>query len=237
MEKVVLAYSGGLDTSVSVRWIQEKYGLEVVTLTIDLGQERELDGVRERALKSGAIEARLIDAKATFVEHFIWPGLQAGAVYEDSYYLATALGRPLIAWLLVDTAHEVGATAVAHGSTGKGNDQVRFDVSVATLDPELRVIAPVREWKMTRDAELEYAEKHGIEVPVTKESPYSVDENLWAVASKPVPSKTPGRSQRATCSNGPSIRAKPPMIRPTWTSSSKAGYRSLSMRKSSTGSN
>ena len=109
MEKVVLAYSGGLDTSVSVRWIQEKYGLEVVTLTIDLGQERELDGVRERALKSGAVEARLIDAKATFVEHFIWPGLQAGAVYEDSYYLATALGRPLIAWLLVDTAHEVGA--------------------------------------------------------------------------------------------------------------------------------
>ena len=191
MEKVVLAYSGGLDTSVSVRWIQEKYGLEVVTLTIDLGQERELDGVRERALKSGAIEARLIDAKATFVEHFIWPGLQAGAVYEDSYYLATALGRPLIAWLLVDTAHEVGATAVAHGSTGKGNDQVRFDVSVATLDPDLRVIAPVREWKMTRDAELEYAEKHGIEVPVTKESPYSVDENLWGRSIEAGPLEDP----------------------------------------------
>ena len=138
MDKVVLAYSGGLDTSVAVRWIAEKYEMEVVTLTVDLGQERELEPVRERALKSGAVEARIVDAKPTFVEHFVWPALQAGAVYEDSYYLATALGRPLISWLLVDTAHEVGASAVAHGSTGKGNDQVRFDVSVMTLDPNLR---------------------------------------------------------------------------------------------------
>ena len=191
MDKVVLAYSGGLGTSVAVRWIAEKYAMEVVTLTVDLGQERELDGIRERALRSGAVEARVIDAKSTFVEHFVWPALQAGAVYEDSYYLATALGRPLIAWLLVDLAHELGASAVAHGSTGKGNDQVRFDVSVMTLDPDLRIIAPVREWKMTRDAELAYAEKHNIEVPVTKESPYSVDENLWGRSIEAGPLEDP----------------------------------------------
>lgn len=191
MDKVVLAYSGGLDTSVAVRWIAEKYEMEVVTLTVDLGQERDLEKVRGRALKSGAVEARLVDARRTFVEHFVWPALKAGAVYEDSYYLATALGRPLIAWLLVDAAHEVGATAVAHGSTGKGNDQVRFDVSVMTLDPDLRVIAPVREWKMSRDSELSYAEKHGIEVPVTKESPYSVDENLWGRSIEAGPLEDP----------------------------------------------
>jgi len=179
LDKVVLAYSGGLDTSVAVKWIADKYGLEVVTLTANLGQERDLEPVRQRALKVGAVEARVVDAREMFVEQFVWPALQAGAVYEDAYYLATALGRPLISWLMVELAHEVGATAVAHGSTGKGNDQVRFDVSVMTLDPDLRIIAPMREWSMNRDQEIDYAHEHGIEIPVTKESPYSTDENLW----------------------------------------------------------
>ena len=179
MDKVVLAYSGGLDTSVAVKWIKDHYGLEVVTLTANLGQERDLEPVRQRALKVGAIEARIVDARKMFVDQFVWPALQAGAVYEDAYYLATALGRPLISWLMVELAHEVGATAVAHGSTGKGNDQVRFDVSVMTLDPKLKIIAPIREWSMNRDEEIEYAHRHGIDIPVTKTSPYSTDENLW----------------------------------------------------------
>jgi len=179
VDKVVLAYSGGLDTSVAVKWIKDNYGLEVVTLTANLGQERDLEPVRQRALKVGAIEARIVDAREMFVNQFVWPALQAGAVYEDAYYLATALGRPLISWLMVELAHEIGATAVAHGSTGKGNDQVRFDVSVMTLDPNLKIIAPIREWGMNRDEEIEYAHKHGIEIPVTKTSPYSTDENLW----------------------------------------------------------
>ena len=191
MEKVVLAYSGGLDTSVAIPWIVEKYGMEVVALTIDLGQERDLESISRKALKSGAVEARIVDAKEQFVEHFIWPALRAGAIYEGSYHLATALGRPLISWHLVDVAHQVGARAVAHGSTGKGNDQVRFDVSVMTMDPELRIVAPVREWKMTRDQEIDYAAAKGIEVPVTKKSPYSVDENLWGRSIEAGPLEDP----------------------------------------------
>ncbi len=179
MDKVVLAYSGGLDTSVAIPWIKENYGLEVIALTIDLGQGRELEGVRERALFNGAADALVEDARALFVDRFVFPSLQAGAKYEDAYYLATALGRPLIAWLLVETARELGAVAVAHGSTGKGNDQVRFDVSVRTLDPNLRIIAPIREWSLNREQEIEYANRLGLQIPLTRESPYSTDENLW----------------------------------------------------------
>lgn len=178
-QKVVLAYSGGLDTSVIIRWLMDK-GYDVVTLTIDLGNQPKLDEIRERALKIGAVSARVIDARAQFVEHFVWPALRANALYEGIYPLATALGRPLIAKLLVDVAREEGATAVAHGCTGKGNDQVRFDVAVAALAPDLKVLAPVREWEMkTREDEIEYAQRNDIPVPVTKSSPYSVDENLW----------------------------------------------------------
>ena len=179
MDKVVLAYSGGLDTSVAIPWIKENYGLEVIALTIDLGQGRELEGVRERALFNGATDALVEDARALFVDRFVFPSLQAGAKYEDAYYLATALGRPLIAWLLVETARELGAVAVAHGSTGKGNDQVRFDVSVRTLDPNLRIIAPIREWSLNREQEIEYANRLGLQIPLTRERPYSTDENLW----------------------------------------------------------
>jgi argininosuccinate synthase len=181
MDKVVLAYSGGLDTSVAIKWIPEKYGLEIIALTIDLGNERDLDAIREKALKIGAVKAIVVDAKQMFVEHFVFPALKAGAIYEGAYPLATALGRPLIAYLLVKTAREEGAKAVAHGSTGKGNDQVRFDVSVAALAPDLKVIAPVREWgaEMSRDKEIEYAKQHDIPIPITAENPFSLDVNLW----------------------------------------------------------
>ena len=178
-EKVVLAYSGGLDTSVAIRWIKEKYNMDVIALTIDVGGDRDLSAVQKKALKVGAVKALVVDAKETFVNHFVIPALQADAIYQGIYPLATALSRPLIAKLLADTAEAEGASAVAHGCTGKGNDQVRFDVSVAALAPHLKIIAPAREWGMTREETIAYAEKHGIPIPVTSKSPYSIDQNLW----------------------------------------------------------
>ncbi|MEK6619866.1 MAG: argininosuccinate synthase [Chloroflexota bacterium] len=176
----VLAYSGGLDTSVAVAWLRETHGLVVVTVTGDLGSVRDLEAIQEKAVRSGARRAVVVDARDTFVRFFVWPALQADALYEGRYPLATALGRPLLAKLLVDVAREEGARFVAHGSTGKGNDQVRFDLGVAALAPDLRVIAPLRSgMDMTREEEIEYAKARGIPVPVTKKSPYSVDENLW----------------------------------------------------------
>jgi argininosuccinate synthase len=178
-EKVVLAYSGGLDTSVAIPWLKENYGMDVIALTIDVGNEKDFTAVREKALKVGAIKAIVSDAKDTFVKYFIFPAIQANALYEGVYPLATALSRPVMAKLLVDLALEEGATAVAHGCTGKGNDQVRFDVGVHALAPQLKVIAPAREWNMTREQTMDYAKKHDVPVPVTKKSPYSIDENLW----------------------------------------------------------
>jgi len=178
-DKVVLAYSGGLDTSAAIKWIAEKYDMDVIALSIDLGMERDYESIRQKALKVGAIKAAVVDAKDVFINEYVFPALQADAIYEGQYTLATALARPLIAKLMVETALQEGATAVAHGCTGKGNDQVRFDVSTATLAPQLRVIAPAREWGMTREETIEYAKQHGIPVPVTVASPYSIDENLW----------------------------------------------------------
>jgi len=178
-DKVILAYSGGLDTSVMVPWIGEKYNLDVVAFTVDLGQGEDIERIRQKALKTGAVGAVALDARNLFVDHFVFPALMAGAIYEGKYPLATALGRPLIAKLMVDAAREHNARAVAHGCTGKGNDQVRFDVTFQTLAPDLQIIAPVREWKMTRDEEIKFAAQHGIPVEATKESPYSVDLNLW----------------------------------------------------------
>jgi len=177
--KVVLAYSGGLDTSVAIKWLQEKYNLEVVTLAVDLGQPGDMGAIKQKALDIGAKESYVTDTKEEFVKNFILPSLKANALYEGEYPLATALARPLIAKHLVEVAKKSDADFVAHGSTGKGNDQVRFEVSVASLDPSIKVIAPIREWSMTRDEAMEYAEEHGISVPTTKKSPYSVDENLW----------------------------------------------------------
>src|SRR5947199_9939235 len=178
-DKVVLAYSGGLDTSVMVPWIGEKYNLDVVAFTVDLGQGEDIERIRQKALKTGAVAAETLDARNLFVDCFVFPALMAGALYEGKYPLATALGRPLIAKLMVDTARQHNARAVAHGCPGKGNDQVRFDVTFQTLAPDLKIIAPVREWKMSRPEALDYAAKHGIPVEATKESPYSVDLNLW----------------------------------------------------------
>jgi argininosuccinate synthase len=178
-DKVILAYSGGLDTSVMVPWIKEKYNLDVVTFTVDLGQGEDIEKIRQKALRTGAVGAVALDARNLFVDLFVWPALMAGAVYEGKYPLATALGRPLIAKLMVDAAREHGARAVAHGCTGKGNDQVRFDVTFQTLAPDLKIIAPVREWKMTRDEEIRFAAQHNIPVEATRESPYSIDQNLF----------------------------------------------------------
>jgi argininosuccinate synthase len=176
--KLVLAYSGGLDTSVAIRWLKDQ-GWDVIAFTVDLGEKKDLDAIQAKALKTGASAAYVADGRAPFLQLFVWPSLQAGAVYEKEYPLATALGRPLIAAMLVQVARREGATAIAHGCTGKGNDQVRFDVATAALAPDLQVVAPVREWGMNRDDEIEYARSHGIDVPATAASPYSTDENLW----------------------------------------------------------
>jgi argininosuccinate synthase len=180
VKKVVLAYSGGLDTSVAVAWLREQYGAEVVTLTVDVGGGSLREGVAQRAMSAGASRAYVVDARDRFVRQFVWPSLQANAVYQGAYPLATALARPLIAQLLVEVADRERADAVAHGCTGKGNDQVRFDVAVHALDPRLEVIAPMRVGMgLSREQEIEYALERGIEIPITKASPYSIDVNLW----------------------------------------------------------
>jgi len=178
-DKVVLAYSGGLDTSVAIKWLKDKYNLEVIAVTIDVGNERDFSQVRQKALDVGATKALVIDGKELFVKYFLFPALQADALYEGQYPLATALSRPLMAKLLVDTAAEEGATAVVHGCTGKGNDQVRFEVSINALAPDLKIMAPAREWGMTREETIAYAQKNGIPIPITASSPYSIDENIW----------------------------------------------------------
>ncbi|HEY8199605.1 MAG TPA: argininosuccinate synthase [Candidatus Limnocylindrales bacterium] len=180
MKKVILAYSGGLDTSVAVSWVKETLEVEVVTLTVDVGGGSLREGVERRAISAGAARAYVIDARQRFVTDFCWPNLQANALYQGVYPLATALARPLIAQLLVEVAQREGADAVAHGCTGKGNDQVRFDVAVHALDPSLEVIAPMRiGMGLSRDQEIEYAEARGIQIPITRASPYSIDANLW----------------------------------------------------------
>jgi argininosuccinate synthase len=182
-EKIAVAYSGGLDTSVIVKWLQEKYNADVVTVTGNLGQEKELVGVAEKAYKTGAKKVYVQDLTKTFVEEYIFPALKAGALYEHNYPMATALGRPLLAKALVEVAKREKCTAVAHGCTGKGNDQVRFEVSVMALAPELKVIAPLREWEFkSREEEIAYCESHGIPIAASKKSPYSIDENIWGTA-------------------------------------------------------
>lgn len=175
--KIILAYSGGLDTSVAVPWLKEKYGAEIVTLTIDLGMVG-LDAIQQRAMAIGAAKALTVEGKRELVDEYLFPALQAGAIYEAQYPLATALGRPLIAKHLVQAARSEGASAVAHGCTGKGNDQVRLEVSVAALDPHLNVIAPIRDWGMSREEEIAYALARNLPV-IAKNSRFSVDENLW----------------------------------------------------------
>jgi len=183
IKKVVLAYSGGLDTSIIVKWLKDKYGCEVICYTADLGQNEPLAPIKEKALKTGASAAYVEDLQEEFVENFILKAIKANALYEEKYPMATALGRPLIAEKLVEIAHREGADAICHGSTGKGNDQVRFEVSVGALDPDIKIIAPLRNWELkSRDQEIEYAKRCGIDIPITKASPYSIDKNIWGIA-------------------------------------------------------
>ncbi len=178
-KKIVLAYSGGLDTSVAIRWLQEKYDADVFAVTLDLGQGKDLEGVQKKALSIGAKEAFVFDVREEFLSNYVLPALWAGAIYEKRYPLATALSRPLIAKYLVQVAEEKGATYIAHCCTGKGNDQVRIEVSVAALNPDLQIIAPARIWGWTREEEIEWALANGIPIPVTVDSPYSIDVNIW----------------------------------------------------------
>jgi argininosuccinate synthase len=181
--RIAVAYSGGLDTSVIVKWLQEHYDADIVTVTGNLGQKKELTGVAEKAYKTGAKKVYIQDLRKEFVEEYIFPSLKAGALYEQSYPMATAIGRPLLAKSLVDIARRERCTAVAHGCTGKGNDQVRFELAVMALAPELKILAPVRDWEFkSREEEIAYCERHNIPVSATKKNPYSIDENLWGTA-------------------------------------------------------
>jgi len=179
-KKVVLAYSGGLDTSVILKWLQERYSFEVISVTLDVGQGKDIKTVEEKAWKLGVINHYSIDAKEEFINNYVVPAIKANALYMDAYPVSSSLSRPLIASKLVEIAEKEGAQAVAHGCTGKGNDQVRFDVTIKSLNPDLEIIAPVREWNMTRDKEIEWAKEHNVPVPPkTIEGGYSIDQNLW----------------------------------------------------------
>lgn len=183
VKKVVLAYSGGLDTSVMIKWLKDNYSCEVVAYAADVGQEEELKGLREKALKTGAAKVYIEDLKEEFARNFIFPLLKSGAVYENQYLLGTSVARPLIARRQVEIAVREGADAVAHGATGKGNDQVRFELTYKALAPQLKIIAPWREWEIGgREEEIEYAKRYRIPVPVTKAKPYSSDRNLWHIS-------------------------------------------------------
>ncbi|MCL4309230.1 MAG: argininosuccinate synthase [Actinomycetota bacterium] len=203
-KKVVLAYSGGLDTSVMIAWLKEKYGLEAIAVLVDAGRASRLEELRQKALSIGAAESIVIDAREEFAHDFVLPSLAANALYEERYPLVSALSRPLICKLLVGVAHKAGAVAVAHGCTAKGNDQVRFDLGIRALDPSLEILAPAREWGMTREQALEYAVAHDIPVPLKKDSPYSIDENLWGRAVECGPledpwQEPPGDAYAVTC--------------------------------------
>ena len=178
-DKVVLAYSGGLDTSVAIRWLQQNYDLDVIAVSINVGQPGDLQEAVDRAMKIGAIQAYAFNATDDFVKDYVGPSLKANAMYMGAYPLATAIARPLIAKIMVDIARKEGAKYIAHGCTAKGNDQVRFDVSIGALAPEIKIIAPMREWVMTREDEIEYARENDIPIKVKKECPYSTDENIW----------------------------------------------------------
>lgn len=182
-KKVVLAYSGGLDTSIIIPWLKENYGCEVIAYAADVGQGEELEPLNEKAIKTGASKIYIEDLKHEFVTDFVFPMLKAGAIYEGRYLLGTSVARPVIAKRQVEIAIKEGADAVCHGATGKGNDQVRFELTFKALKPDLKIIAPWREWSIkSRDEEIEYAQQRGISVPVTKEKPYSMDRNLWHIS-------------------------------------------------------
>lgn len=190
-DKVVLAYSGGLDTSVAIKWIQEKYDLEIVTLTVDVGQEDDFETIEQNAYATGAVKHYTLDAKREFIKQYVYHAIKANALYQGKYPIGTALARPLIAQKLVETAHKEDAVAVAHGCTGKGNDQVRFDVTIKSIAPELKIIAPIREWNLSRDEEIKYANEKGIHLPFEVNKTYSIDQNLWGRSIESGPLEDP----------------------------------------------
>ena len=199
IRKACLAYSGGLDTSVIIPWLKENYGCEVVAVAVDVGQAEETSGLAEKAKKTGASEFRLVDAKDEFAKDYIFPVLKAGAVYEHDYLLGTATARPLIAKKQVEIALETGCDALSHGCTGKGNDQVRFELAYMALAPELAIVAPWREWDIrSREDAIDYAAARGIPVPVTKKDPYSRDRNLWHISHEGGPLEEPGFEPEAS---------------------------------------
>ncbi|GAB7168413.1 hypothetical protein TUA1478L_04090 [Lactiplantibacillus plantarum] len=178
-DKIILAYSGGLDTSVAISWLKDK-GYDVVACGIDVGEGKDMDAIKEKALKLGAVSSYMIDAKQEFAEEYALIALQGHTLYEGEYPLVSALSRPLIAKKLVTLAKQEHAVAIAHGCTGKGNDQVRFEVAIHALAPDIKIEAPVRDWHWSREEEIDYAKEHNIPVPINLDSPYSIDENLWA---------------------------------------------------------
>ena len=181
-EKVILAYSGGLDTSVAITWLKKDY--DVIAVCMDVGEGKDLSFIHDKALNVGAIESHVIDVKDEFAEDYVLVALQGHTFYEQKYPLVSALSRPLISKKLVEIAHQTGATTIAHGCTGKGNDQVRFELAIASLDPSLKVVAPVREWKWSREEEITYAKENNVPIPADLDSPYSVDQNLWGRANE-----------------------------------------------------
>jgi argininosuccinate synthase len=185
VKRAVLLYSGGLDTSVMLKWLQDEYGCEIIALTIDLGQMTDnMEEIRQKAINLGAVEAIVIDAKEVFANEYVIPAIKANASYQGDYHMSTCIGRPLLAKLAVEVAKKYGADAIAHGCTGKGNDQVRIEAGILTLNPDMKIIAPIREWAMGRDEEIEYAKKNNIPVSHTHEKPYSYDENMWGSSAE-----------------------------------------------------
>ena len=183
-DKVVLAYSGGLDTTVIIPWLKENYDYDVIAVCIDVGQGDDWKAIKSRALKTGASACYVVDARQEYIEEYVWPALKSNAIYEDEYLLGTSTARPLIGKILVEYARQEKAVAICHGATGKGNDQVRFEVAIAALDPNLKVVAPVREWHWSREEEIIFAKENGVPVPANLDSPYSIDQNLWGRANE-----------------------------------------------------
>lgn len=193
IKKIALAYSGGLDTSVAIKWLSEKYGSKIVTVTVDVGQEEDFRAIGEKALNVGAENHYTVDAKEEFIREYVFPSIKANGLYQGKYPVSTALSRPLIARKLMDIAHREGCDAVAHGCTGKGNDQLRIEISCRALDPTMKILAPTREWGMSRDQEVEYAMKHGIPVSQAAKK-YSIDQNLWGRSIESGPLENPWNS-------------------------------------------
>lgn len=201
IKKIALAYSGGLDTSVAIKWLSEKYGSKIVTVTVDVGQEEDFRAIGEKALNVGAENHYTVDAKEEFIREYVFPSIKANGLYQGKYPVSTALSRPLIARKLMDIAHREGCDAVAHGCTGKGNDQLRIEISCRALDPTMKILAPTREWGMSRDQEVEYAMKHGIPVSQAAKK-YSIDQNLWGGPSRAVRSRILGTAQKRMVGSG-----------------------------------